>query len=275
MNKLQLLLTAFFCALCVSSCSSNTDKTSESPAQPSATPDHTKLINSYFTDLLKGHKIENIEESDTGIFLPNCNVGLEGQVTQIRPLSESGNLAAELEVKVTLPDRRVVSEVLAGAGDTTNETDAVKSALQNFTMTTFHPIYAAFIDEKDPHVQRMKWTINGKEREVILGDSLETVYKKELADTTARESHDTSAAQAWWEERFKQAVCARKLDDQDHWAKFFIAENDGKVAQVAATLDNSPDPEMTKFFEQLDHPKGAGSMYTIKQFVVVRRTDRK
>ncbi len=293
MNKLQSLLSAFVCALCISSCSSDTtnkadgSKTSTTPQQFSENAGHTMQINSYFIDLLKSHKIENIEESDTGIFLPDSKVGLEGQVNQIKQL-DGGKLAAELEMRVTLPDRRVIDEFLASVSETTSEVDVVKSALANFTLTTFHPIYAAFIDPKDPHVQRERWTINGKEREVILGDSLETVYEgtnektaansnKEAGGvkTDAEKKRQASAAQAWWEERLKQAVCARKLDDQDHWVKFFVAHKDGKLAEVAAMLDNSPDPEMSKFFEQLEHPKGVGEMYTIKRFLVVRHTDSK
>lgn len=272
MKTFSTLLVAILCMLCtliVSSCSRHTNEPYVKK-ETAVNLEHTKLINSYFTDILKGHKVTNIEESETGIYLPDSRVGLKGRVNQLKDLG-NGSKIAELELKITLPDERTVDEFLANATTTTKDSEAIKKVLDNFTLTTFHPIYAAFIDNKDPHVIREKWTINGVERDLYRGDCLEMVYQAKDSKIKP-DPHQTF--NDWWLARFKEALAARKLNDDDHWIKFFIAVQNGKLLENTALIDNNPDPDLMEYFKNLKELKSAGELYTIKEFLVVKHVDK-
>jgi hypothetical protein len=102
----------------------------------------------FFVEWLQQH-------GEKGVVADSRGVGIEGNTTRLRAAlygakkHPQGSTTAELEFRITLPSGDEIVEHLAGLGE--NQDAATKDALINFVLTTFHPVYKAFMNPDDPH----------------------------------------------------------------------------------------------------------------------------
>lgn len=251
---MKTTLLAISTALLLASCSQSgttetetaTDNATETASYPSS-----KEVADFYEDWLKEHDVKNIKRSGNAVILPDANVKLEGG---IQPNREGGVSTVEMEAKITLPDGREIIDYPAGIGDDTAK--ATGDALANFTLTTFHPLYAAFVDPKDPHTDKQKWKIGSAERTVYVGEP--GLRGKVLP-----------ATKSWIIEKFKNSFATQKLDDKAHWSKLVIAEADGKIVEFEITVDNETDKAMQAAMMNDSNPPGQDDFYMVKQFIVI------
>jgi hypothetical protein len=212
-------------------------------------------MDEFFAMWLKAHGHQEVVVDADG-------VGVGGNATRLQAglfgskRHEKGGFVVEVEFAVRLPSRREVIEFVAGMGDT--EDQAINDALTNFTLTTFHVVYKAFINDADPHVTTTTIPINGIPRVVIVGDIL-------MRGTQSERNIDLDAIRA----EIQGALKTAPLTPEPHWVKVVYSQNDGKPMTVAVTVDNAERPEMTDAVRRLDWPR-QGGFYMAKQFLVIK-----
>ena len=189
-------------------------------------------------------------------------VGVGNNATRLRrriyesKRQETGGFVVEVEFAVQLPSRREIVEFVAGMGET--EQQAINDALVNFTLTTSHAVYKAFINPADPHMTSKAMTINGANREVILGDIL-------MRGGDSEKDLDLNPMRA----SIQGVLSDEPLTPVPHWIKVVYSQNEGKPMTVAVTLDNADHPGMTDAVTRLNWPRRNG-FYMAKQFIVVK-----
>jgi hypothetical protein len=212
----------------------------------------TNKYEQFFVEWLKNHGEKNVVTDAQG-------VGLAGNATRLRAnmyeIKNAGNgYTAELEFKIKLPDGKEIVEYLAGMGDT--EEQAVNDCLANFTLTTFHVVYKAYMNPQDEHQPVEKVQIGGIERELLLGE----FYARGGEDTP-----DLMPVSA----QVRQLAIDSSLPAGTHWIKIVYGQNEEKPIMVSATLDNGESAELTDKLGKLDWPKHK-SFYLVKQFILIK-----
>ncbi|MGQ9780474.1 MAG: DUF6348 family protein [Bacillota bacterium] len=162
----------------------------------------------------------------------------------------------ETEFRILLPDKREIVEFVAGIGATKEQ--AFRDSLVNFMLTTFHPIYRSFINPEDPHQYVEQILINGRQRELVMGN----VYMRGGTDGDPAEI-DALRAQ------LRRALVSLPIGEGPHWIKIVYFQLNGKAVTLAATLDNREDRALTEALAGLDWPR-RGRTYMLKQFIVIK-----
>ncbi len=127
-----------------------------------------EYVNSYFELWLKDHKFNDFEKRKDGIFFPKIGVLLDGEIHEAKELKPGKFYSVESRISIRFPNGRRIDDFVAGAGNKAE--DAFYDSLNNFCLTTLHPIYAELFDHKDPHVRRDIWNVNGVQRRVFLSE---------------------------------------------------------------------------------------------------------
>jgi hypothetical protein len=167
---------------------------------------------------------------------------------------ENRGFVVEVEFTVRLlPSERKITEFVAGMGET--EEEAIKDALLNFTLTTFHVVYKGFINADDPHMTIDSVVINGVSRDVIAGD----LYMR------SENKPDLHAMRAQILGAFKNLP----LTPGPHWIKVVYGQINSKPTTVSVTLDNADHPALTEAVKNLNWPRRDG-FYMVKQFILVK-----
>jgi Family of unknown function (DUF6348) len=211
-------------------------------------------LEQFFVDWLKGH-------GETKIVTDAKGVGLEGNATRLKAslygseAQKSGGYVVETEFRITLPNGAEIVEFVAGMGDT--EEEAIQDSLANFTLTTFHVVYKAFLNADDPHQTIQKITIGGKPRQVAFGDLF---LRGEQGTNT-----DLNAMRP----SIEATLAGLSLSEQPHWIKIVYGQNEKVPTIVAVTLDNNDELSLTEKIKRLDWPKHDG-FYMVKQFIVIQ-----
>jgi hypothetical protein len=235
--------------------------------QDSTSGNGLKKINHYLADLLRKHGVKNVEESDQGVTVPNSKIQFKGC---IYGLNQSKNgVTAELEIKLVLPDGRELVEYPAGGGKDADA--AVGLALANFCISTFDPIYGAFFNNNDEHVLHETWTIGGQSRRVYVGNGVQMMFGK--PGQKAHNQQMSAKARDWWLSQYKEAISRQTIDGRDHWSKFFVAQAADRVIEREITFDNEAAPAMNELIAKQTCPIFLGSMYTVKQFIIIGKSE--
>jgi hypothetical protein len=220
------------------------------PAAPQADP----RLESFFVDWLKGH-------GETKIVTDAQGVGLEGNPARLRASiygsdkQNDGGYVVETEFRMTLPNGAEIVEFVAGIGD--SEEDAIHDSMVNFTLSTFHVLYKAFLNPDDPHQTIKEIAIGGKQRQVAFGDLF------------LRGEQGTSADLSAMQPSIEEALAVLTLSDNPHWIKIVYGQHKQAPTIVAVTLDNEDQLPLTEKIKQLDWPKHDG-FYMVKQFIVIK-----
>lgn len=225
------------------------------PNAGAATESRNDRTNDFFVEWLESH-------GHTDVVVDSGGVGVRSNATRLRASIygskkyDDGGFVVEMEFTIQLPSKRQITEFVAGAGDT--EEQAINDCMLNFTLTTFHVVYGAFINAADPHTIVKKVEINGQNRDVIMGD----LYLRGSADS---ENIDLSAMRP----RLQDALSDSRLTPEAHWIKIVYGQMEGKPITVSATLDNEEHQALTDLVTQLPWPRSEG-FYMVKQFIVIK-----
>lgn len=209
----------------------------------------------FFADWLKAH-------GETNVVVDAQGVGIAGNATRLKASlygsqrHKVGGYLVETEFRIRLPSNDEIVEYLAGTAET--EDQAVNDCLANFTLTTFHVIYKAFLNPADPHQQVEPAAIGGQPREMVMGDIL-------LRGNTSDQPLDLNTMRS----QIRAAITGLSLSGQPHWIKIVCGQHRGEIIEVSATLDNHEHSALTSAIKGLKWPKVDG-FYMVKQFIVVK-----
>jgi hypothetical protein len=190
-----------------------------------------EYVNAYLDLWLQEHQFKAYRKSSAGIVFDTDGSVLEGDIHQVNELKPGSLYSAETRITLTFKDGRKLEDFVAGAGS--DPRASVMDALQNFCVTTLHPIHAARWSPMDPHVRRDRWTIGGTTRQLFLSD-----WGLRMAPIDA-------ATQKAIEAGIAAALKQRPLSDEMHWIKLVIAGEQGKATQLVLTVDGRTDEATT------------------------------
>jgi hypothetical protein len=228
------------------------------PTQTRAKPAPAKRSTEYdrfFVDWFKAHGHKEVIVDKDGVGVPDNATRLKASLYKPVDQNKDG-CVAEMEFTVRVPSGRQITEFVAGMAKTKH--DAINDSMVNFTLTTFHPIYGAFINQHDSHTTLKHIRINQVDREVIMGDIM-------LRGDASTRSVDLSPMRAQIQETLKSL----SLDAEPHWIKVVYAQNKGVPMTVAVTVDNQDQPELTEAVKRLKWP-ALQTFYMAKEFVVIK-----
>jgi hypothetical protein len=208
----------------------------------------------FFVDWLKAH-------GETDVVTDAGGVGIANNATRLRASlhsskrQEDGSFIVETEFRVRLPSGGEIVEFVAGTAKT--EEQAVKASFVNFMLTTFHVVYKSFMNPADPHLTVSRIEMDGRQRELVMGDILLTGSPGEPMDVNPMRA------------KVQAAVGLLHLPEGPHWIKVVYAQVDGRPMTAAATVDNEGHEQLTAAIEQLGWPRRDG-FYMAKQFLVLK-----
>lgn len=209
----------------------------------------------FFRDWLTQHGEQEVVVDEGG-------VGIAASPTRLKTSTyesnkhDGGGYTVELEFKTQLPGGREIIDYVAGMGDT--EEQAAQDAMLNFTLSTFHVVYKAFMNPDDPHQSIQEVSIAGQKRQMLSGDLF-------LRGSEGSGSIDLEAMRP----QIQAAIVALPLSDGPHWIKVVYGQNAGERIIVAATFDNQDQVALTETIGKLSWPKSDG-FYMAKQFIVIK-----
>jgi hypothetical protein len=222
------------------------------PSTPTAhVPSETEA---FFVDWLERHGEKHVLTDSGG-------VGLAGNATRLRAStygvdrSHANGISVELEFRVALPGGGEIVEYLAGLG--ADESKARKDCLGNFVLTTFHPIYKAFMNAEDPHQRVDTFPVDGKDRQLLRGNLI-------WRGTSSPEQAEIDAIA----DRLRDLMFQQHFATGPHWVKVVYSQAKGKPMTVEVTRDNTVDDALTAAVTQLPWP-AREEFYMAKQFIVV------
>lgn len=180
-------------------------------------------VNGYFDLWLKAHKYSEYQKRKDGVFFPRKGVLLDGEINEVKELKPGAFYSVESRISITFKNGRRLDDFVAGAGPKPDE--AFYDSLQNFCLTTLHPIYAELFDHSDPHVRKAVWRVGGDMRRVFLsewghrGTPISEPFQKQVEDFIASELNSL------------------KVTREIHWVKLVVLVTEGKLKELILTLD--------------------------------------
>ncbi|MGM9485861.1 DUF6348 family protein [Ideonella sp. YS5] len=199
-----------------------------------------EYVNSYFELWLKDHRFSDFEKRRNGIFFPSKGVLLDGEINEAKELKPGQLYSVESRISVTFKNGRRLDDFVAGAG--TKADEAFYESLQNFCLTTLHPIYAELFDHSDPHVRKQWWSVRGVQRRVFLsewghrGSPIPEPFQKEVEAAFARE------------------LAISQVSKEIHWVKLVVLIDQGRMKQLVVTVDGERSESLIKKLASLAWP---------------------
>jgi uncharacterized protein DUF6348 len=208
----------------------------------------------FFRDWLTKHGEKEVVVDGDGVGIAASPTRLKTSVYETN--KHDSGYSVEMEFKISLPGGGEIVDYVAGMGET--EEQATADAMANFTLSTFHVVYKAFMNSADPHQRVREVTIAGQRREMISGDLF-------LRGSEGSQPIDLEPLRP----QIQAAVVALPLSTGRHWIKIVYGQNAGEPITVAATLDNQDEHALTDAIGKLPWPKSDG-FYMAKQFIVIK-----
>ena len=199
-----------------------------------------EYVNSYFELWLKDHKFTAFEKRSEGIYFPKNGVLLDGEIHEAKALREGVLYSVETRISLKFSDGRRLDDFVAGGGAKPDA--AFLDSINNFCLTTLHPVYAALFDHSDPHVRKAQWTIDGVQRPIFLSDWGQRGEK--VADATQKQV----------ESLIKDEISKIDLSRGLHWAKLVVLTMNGKLETVVVTIDGEQNEGLTERLLQYKWP---------------------
>ena len=168
----------------------------------------------------------------------------------------NGGFVVETEFRIKLASGKEVVEFVAGMGTTKEE--AIQDTLANFMLTTFHVVYMAFINPDDPHMTAKQLDIQGRKRDVILGD----MYMRGGPGSNELDINSLRPA-------IEASLSKTQFAEGAHWLKIVYGQSKGKPLTVSVTIDNQEDRPLTDRISSLAWPR-SDDYYLFKQFIVIK-----
>jgi Family of unknown function (DUF6348) len=214
------------------------------------------------TDIPPNEFTRSIQEMFEKSGAPNIEVrgaavSMTGNQTTFAARSFIGSSGSEeLEFLITLPDGRIIQDFVASDGDTPQA--AREAAVRNFALTTFPVLYAGFFEQNDELQLVRHVTINGKDRQIFIGDFLargvDNADVKLIRDTVVDAIKSTLPS-----------------DDRPHWYKIVYGKDGQKEIAKQAQMDSDLDSDFARALDSFSWPTTADNgFYSVKFFVLVK-----
>ena len=184
----------------------------------------------------------------------------DGVLPAIRTVWVAGETAGtgRLDVEVVLTDERRLTECFAGIG--TSPEEQQKDALQNFLMSSFHVLLAAFWGRVDTdQVDVRKWVIDGTPWTAYVGG-----FSKRLSVGI-----DVDLPERYFEQ-ITGAIQQAPLDSSAHWCRTFFCNIGSKKRIHEALLDNERWAEGEEMMKAVEWANSDG-FYSVRNFLVLSR----
>lgn len=197
--------------------------------------------------LLSGHGIPLHEEGEWVIPY--------GELPALRATWHAGENSGRLDVEVLLPDNRVIDECFAGMG---KEREGINDALQNFSMSSFYVLLAAFWKINDSEqVTTQEWIVSGKPYTAYIGHF----------GTRGSVEANVSIPEGLLDS-IKSAVMNEESLLGTQWFRTFFC-NVAEEFSVEALANNEPWQSGVTAIKNLAWEKSAG-YYSVRNFIVLR-----
>lgn len=215
-----------------------------------------EYVNSYFELWLKAHNFTDFENRQDGIFFPKQGVLLDGEINEAKELKPGTFYSVESRISLKFQDGRRLDDFVAGAGGKVDQ--AFYDSLQNFCLTTLHPVYAELFDHKDPHVRKEAWVVNGAKRRIF------------LSEWGKRGLPINEKAQKKAELLLAEELRSLDLSKDIHWIKLVVSGYQGKLNALVVTVDGVTNERLTRRLAETGWPT-PDDFYMAKLFLVVGR----
>ena len=182
-----------------------------------------EYVNSYFELWLKDHKYDGFEKRTDNVYFRDNGIVLDGEIYGVNELDKDQRYSVETRLSVKFPGGRQLDEFVAGIGAKPDE--AFLDSLNNFCLTTLHPIYAEIADKDDPHVQKEKWKIGKFNRNIFFSDW--GFWGEKLSQKTQSEIKLI----------ISNELRSADLSKEIHWAKLVVSNIKGKTETLVFTID--------------------------------------
>ena len=213
-----------------------------------------EYVRAYLGEWLKEHGYTDYTLNEKGIHLKSVNLTLNGEIYGINELKKGELYSAETQLSALFSGGRKLDDFAAGVGKTPEE--AFLDSLNNFCLTTLHPIYAELIDKKDTHVRKESWMLSHKMRNIFLtdwGQRGEIVEKQHLDKV---------------KKIINEQLTRLNLTNDIHWVKLVVSNVDGKLETVVLTVDGLQYDELNKQIASYSWPSSK-QFYMVKLFFVI------
>lgn len=214
-----------------------------------------EYVNGYFELWLKDHNFKDFEKRKDGIFFPKIGALLDGEIQEAKEL-KPGFFSVESRISIRFANGRRIDDFVAGAGSKADE--AFYDSMNNFCLTTLHPIYAELFDHNDSHVRKEMWNVNGVQRRVFLSEWGQRGQR--IAGPTQRKAELLIA----------EEMRSLNLSEDIHWIKLIVSGFSGKLNTLVVTVDGVPNDRLTRILASYAWPT-PDEFYMGKLFFVVGR----
>ncbi len=200
-----------------------------------------EYVNGYFDIWLKNHHFTGYEKRGNGIYFPSNGVLLDGEINEAKELRAGQFYSVESRISVTFKNGRRLDDFVGGIGPKAN--DAFYDSLQNFCLTTLHPIYAELFDHADPHVRKQSWSVGGTPRRIF------------LSDWGSRGVPFPEAFRTEVETAIAQELASAKVSKDIHWVKLVVYVEPNQVKELVVTVDGERQEALIKKLASFAWPK--------------------
>lgn len=213
-----------------------------------------EYVNGYFELWLQAHKFTDFDKQTDGIHFRKNGAVLDGEIAAVNELKAGKAYSIETRITLRLKDGKRLDDFAAGLGASPEA--AVQDALQNFCLTTLHPIYAELFDAADPHVRKDQWTFGQHKRRVFLsewgqrGQPVGPVDQKNVEALIASALKDAN------------------ISNDIHFGKLIVASVEGKIGTLVMTIDGQTNEAVTKSLRGYAWPS-TSAFYMSKLFFVI------
>jgi hypothetical protein len=235
------------------------DRSSSSPTAPQRTagnePQHKgdPELNKWLLDAIEAHQIA---ASIDGEWVAPQGSGVRVNAECVSDNSKATGTIVELNLRLALPDGRVVVQQVVGVGN--NRSEAIANAEASFLLGTLHVWLAAFIDPAEEHVERLELTIGGRKRIVTLGNVL-TKAAGELPKDDLK-----------WKDQLLKTIERAELTRGAHWVDVYngIVQK-GKAQEMEIQLDHVRWTAMEEQMRSAPWPDN-GQFTSVRLFLVIQ-----
>ena len=214
----------------------------------------SEYVNAYIAEWLTSHGYNKYENTDKGLYLEEAKVTIHGEIFGINELQKDELYSVETRLSIEFKSGKKLEDFGAGIGKTPG--DGFLDALNNFCLTTMHPVYSELLDHDDPHVRKESWNIRGNKRNVFLADW--GMRGELLSDRTKKEVENLIETQ----------LENMDLSNDVHWVKLVVSSLSGDISTLELTVDGIADESINKALESYSWPKSE-KFYMAKVFLVI------
>jgi hypothetical protein len=198
--------------------------------------------------LFAAHGVPTRRE-DGWIELPGQEMAADARLSRHRPDT------CELEVRLALPDGRVIIERCAGAE--ADAAEAERDAWRGFTLSSFHPLLrGVLLGGTDDQVDVEEWTVGGALYRVVIG----------AANLRGIDGAELPGA---WFPALHAAVCESGVGEELSWVRFFFGQLNGQ-GTIEVLLNNESWVAVATAMRTVEWPKAEG-YYSVRLFLTLTR----